>query len=69
MRSRFGSGASSKNNPTQPHFMFIKIDTKASIILVLAAAVIAWAVLAPESFQAAVNAVSDTIPFGVTWGG
>lgn len=47
---------------------FIKIDAKAAIILVLAAAVIAWMVLAPESSQAAVDAALNAVPVEVRLG-
>lgn len=49
---------------------FIKIGTKATVVLVLAAAVIVWAVVAPASFQAAVSAAIDTVGESVpeiTW--
>lgn len=44
--------------------MFIKIGTKTAVVLVLAAAVIAWALIAPASLQAAVEAVYDVLVVG-----
>lgn len=40
---------------------FIKIDAKAATVLALAAAVIVWAIIAPESFQATVNAAVEAV--------
>lgn len=50
---------------------FIKIGPKTGIALVLASAVIVWAVIAPGSFQAAVNEAADMITglVGVVYGG
>jgi hypothetical protein len=40
---------------------FIQIGTKTGVVLVLAAAVIVWGLIAPASLQATVNAAFETV--------
>lgn len=42
--------------------MFIKIDTKAGAMILVASVLLVWALLFPESFQSTVDMAVNSIP-------